>query len=253
MSALLNTITEGDCLEAMGSMPAGSVSCVLTDPPFSSGTRREASKGLRKSMDRTTEADAWFTTDSLTTNGFTHLMRCCALEWHRLLIPGGHALVFIDWRMMPALAAAIESADFRHVGLLVWDKTYFGMGHYFRNQHELILHFTKGRSLPPQRRDVGNVLRCPPIRGGLHPTEKPVKLLRDLISVVTPPDGAVLDCFSGVGSTAVAALEEGRSFVCIERDAHFATLSRERVAKWYADRAAPLFAQPPESLQEAAV
>lgn len=223
------TLHFGDALEVMHTLPTESFSAVVTDPPYSSGTRREASKGLRKSMNRTTADEDWFTTDSLTTNGFTWLLREAAVQWTRLLVPGGHALIFIDWRMVAPLSAAIESADLRHIGLLVWDKTHFGMGRYFRNQHELILHFTKGKSLPPQRRDVGNVLSCKPVRNGMHPTEKPVDLLRRLISVVTPPGEAVLDPFMGSGSTGVAALLERRDFVGIERDSAYLEIAEGRL------------------------
>ena len=224
------SIFQGDCLEVMRGLAPESVDSVITDPPYSSGTRREGAKGLRKSMTRGTSDAAWFTSDSLTTNGFLYLMRSCALEWHRVLRPGGHVLAFIDWRMYPALTGAIESADLRHLGMLVWDKTYFGMGSYFRNQHELILHFTKGKSLPPQRRDVGNVIACKPIRGGVHPTEKPVPLMQTLIDVVTPEAGVVLDPFSGSGATGEAAVRSGRRFVGIERDPGHAAASAARVA-----------------------
>lgn len=220
---------QGDCLRIMKELPADSIDAVITDPPYSSGTRREASKGLRKSMTRGTADEEWFTTDSLTTNGFMWLMRECAVEWHRLLKPGGHILCFIDWRMMPALAGAIESADLRHVGLLVWDKTYFGMGSCFRNQHELILHFTKGKSLPPQRRDMGNVLSFKPIRDGDHPTEKPVDLMRALISVVCPPGGTILDPFAGSGATLMAAQADGRDGIGIERETEYLRLQQRRL------------------------
>lgn len=226
-----NEVLHGDCLQVMRGIPDCSVDAVITDPPYSSGTRREASKGLRKSMNRGSDDADWFATDCLTTNGFIWLMRECAVEWQRVLKPGGHILCFIDWRMMPALAGAIESADLRHVGLLVWDKTYFGMGSYFRNQHELILHFTKGKSLPPQRRDVGNVIRCKPIRGGDHPTEKPFDLMRVLISVVAPKGGIVLDPFAGSGATGAAAIAEGCGFIGIERDPEYHALVTQRIAE----------------------
>lgn len=219
----------GDCLEVMQSLPDESVDVVLTDPPYSSGTRREASKGLRKSMNRSTSDAAWFGSDSLTTNGFVWLIRACAIQWNRLLKPGGAILCFIDWRMNPNLAAAIESADLRHNGLLVWDKTYFGMGTYFRNQHELILYFSKGTANEAQRHDVGNVLSFPPIRGGDHPTEKPIDLLRTLISVVAPPGSLILDPFAGSGSTGQAALLEGCSFIGIEREKQYIALATERL------------------------
>lgn len=229
----LDTILHGDCLALLHSLPGNSIDVILTDPPYSSGTRREAAKGLRKSKMIRTQSRRqaeWFGSDSLTTNGFIWLMRACAVEWERILKPGGHALVFIDWRMMPALAGAIESADLRHSGLLVWDKTYFGMGVQFRNQHELILHFTKGVGSPARRRDVGNVIACAPVRNGVHPTEKPVELLRTLLSVVTPPEGVVLDCFGGSGSTAVAAIAEGAHFLLIEREAEWIAKAKTRVA-----------------------
>jgi site-specific DNA-methyltransferase (adenine-specific) len=224
------TLYQGDCLEVMRALKAESVDLVLTDPPFSSGTRREAAKGIRKSMNRGTEGAEWFGSDSLTTNGFLFLLRSCALEWNRLLKPGGHVLCFIDWRMEATLADAIESADLRRSGLIVWDKTFFGMGSCFRNQHELILHFTKGVGAAPQRRDVGNVIRAKPIRNGDHPTEKPDELLGVLLEVTCPEGGTVLDSFFGSGSTGAAAVKRGRQFIGIEREAPYFEIAKARIA-----------------------
>ena len=236
-------LLHGDCLAEMRRLPAESFDSVVTDPPYSSGTRREGAKGVRKSMNRGRKAGDWFDSDSLTTTGFVWLMRECAMEWKRLLKPGGHLLVFIDWRMMAALSGAIESADLRNAGLLVWDKTYFGMGACFRNQHELILHFTKGVGAQPQRRDIGNVLQCKPIRGGEHPTEKPADLLERLVSVVTPEGGRVLDCFMGSGSTGVAAKRSGRAFTGIECGRPYFELARARLQGVERERGEPdLFA-----------
>jgi site-specific DNA-methyltransferase (adenine-specific) len=224
-------ILAGDGVEVMRGQPDASVDVVLTDVPYSSGTRREAAKGLRKSMTRETSDADWFGSDSLTVLGFQHLMRICAIEWRRLLTDGGHALLFIDWRMAPHLAPAIESADMRQAGELIWDKDSFGMGSCFRNQHEKILHFTKGVGRAPQRRDVGNVLRCPAVRGGDHPTEKPVALLRRLLSVVGVPNAMVLDSFAGSGSTGEAAILEGMRATLIEREPHYIEVCRRRCAE----------------------
>ncbi len=222
-------LLHGDCLQLMGTLEDGSVDLVLTDPPFSSGTRREASKGLRKSMNRGGDKKQWFGSDSLTVDGFLFLLRACALEWHRVLKDGGHVLCFIDWRMMSHLADAIESADFRRCGVIVWDKTYFGMGSCFRNQHEMVLHFTKDMGCPPQRRDVGNVIQAKPVRNGVHPTEKPVDLLEKLISVVCPDGGVVLDPFMGGGSTGMACKIAGRSFIGLEREQGYYQIATKRI------------------------
>jgi DNA modification methylase len=240
------TLFHGDALEVMREIPESSIDCVLTDPPFSSGTRQEGSKGIRKSMVRSMEDDDWYGTDCLTTHGFLWLMRQCALRWKRLLTRGGLILVFIDWRMMPHLAAAMESADLRHKGMIVWNKTYFGMGDCFRNQHELILHFTYGRARKAQRSDVANVLSCPPVRNGIHPNEKPVPLLRELLSVVCPPGGRVLDPFMGVGSTGVAAALSGMSFTGIDNDPGYVAEAQRRLLASPGERPgqASLFSEP---------
>jgi len=225
------TATTGEALATLKAMPDNSVDTILTDPPFSSGGRRENARSLRTSMTRGTEDDAWIAGDAMSTNGFLWTMREIGWQARRVLKPGGHLLAFIDWRMSATLSAALESADLRQHPTLVWDKTYFGMGAIFRNQHEFIIHMSNGKPLPPQRRDVGNVLACKPIRGGTHPTEKPVELLRTLISVVTPPRGLVVDPFMGSGATGVAAIEEGRRFHGVELSPHYADVARERLVR----------------------
>jgi site-specific DNA-methyltransferase (adenine-specific) len=49
-----------------------------------------------------------------------------------------------------------------------------------------------------------------------HPTVKPTDLMRYLCRLVTPPNGTVLDPFTGSGSTGKAAMLEGFNFVGIE-------------------------------------
>lgn len=222
-------LMHGDCLEVADQLGDGEFHLVLTDPPYSSGTRREGAKGVRRSMNRTTDDAEWFGTDCLTTNGFLWLMRACAREWRRLLIHGGHVLSFIDWRMMPALAGSIESSDMRHAGLLVWDKVSIGMGSCFRNQHELILHFTKGVGRNPARRDTPNVLSYSSIRNGVHDTQKPEELLERLICTTTFPGESVLDFFAGSGSTLAAAKTAGRRALGIEVEERYCEICANRL------------------------
>lgn len=225
------TLYLGDCLEVMASLPAGSVSAVLADPPYSSGGRRENARSIRKSMLRSQDDDDWIHGDAMSTQGFVWMMRQCGIQWRRSLVPGGHALTFIDWRMAPSLAAALESADLRQHPMLVWDKAAFGMGTVFRNQHEFIVHMSAGNPADPQRRDVGNVLRFPAVRNGVHPTEKPVTLLHTLLSVVAPPGALVLDPFAGSGSTLVAARDLGMRAIGIDSDERWCEQAARRLSQ----------------------
>lgn len=223
------TLHHADCIDVMDGMEAGSVSTVLTDPPYSSGGRRENSRSLRKSMLREMEDDDWIRGDAMSTNGFTYLLRMCGMQWRRILTPGGHVLSFIDWRMASTLAGALESADLRQHPTLVWDKKRFGMGAVFRNQHEFIVHMTAGNPGEPQRRDVANVLSFSPIKDGIHPTEKPEPLLRTLLSVVNPRGGIVLDPFSGSGATLAAAKSLGFKAIGIEADERWCEATAKRL------------------------
>lgn len=66
--------------------------------------------------------------------------------------------------------------------------------------------------------------------GSDHPTVKPVDLMAWLVRLICPPGGVVLDPFGGSGTTALAAMREGRSCVTIERDAGHAEDIRLRLA-----------------------
>jgi DNA modification methylase len=225
------TLYLGDCLDVLPELAPGTVDAVITDPPYSSGGRRENSRSIRKSMNRTMTDDEWIAGDAMSTAGFVWTMRAMACRAKVSMKRGAHMLAFIDWRMYPNLAGALESADLRQHPTLVWDKASIGMGAIFRNQHEWIAHFSWGTPADPARRDVGNVLRVPKVLDGDHPTEKPVGLMSLLISVVTKPGGVVLDPFAGSGATLVAAAALGRKAIGVEIDEKYAEVIAKRLAQ----------------------
>lgn len=62
-----------------------------------------------------------------------------------------------------------------------------------------------------------------------HPTQKPVALFEYLIKTYTTEGEIVLDNCIGSGTTAVAAIQNGRNFIGIEKDPDYARIARERV------------------------
>jgi site-specific DNA-methyltransferase (adenine-specific) len=54
--------------------------------------------------------------------------------------------------------------------------------------------------------------------------------MRHLVSLIAAPGAAVLDPFTGSGSTGIAALAEGCHFVGIEREAEYVEIARQRIA-----------------------
>jgi site-specific DNA-methyltransferase (adenine-specific) len=65
--------------------------------------------------------------------------------------------------------------------------------------------------------------------GGLHPNQKPVRLMRTLIELTTMEDQVVLDPFCGSGSSLVAAQGSGRKYIGFEQSAEYCCIARERL------------------------
>lgn len=68
----------------------------------------------------------------------------------------------------------------------------------------------------------------------LHPTVKPIALMRWLCRLVTPPGGTILDPFAGSGTTGCAAVLEDFDFIGVERESKYVAIARARVAHWAA-------------------
>lgn len=223
-------VRQGDALDGLRTLDAGSVAAVITDPPYASGGHTEAARMRGRSMLASVSDQEWFSGDAMGTQGLTWLLRAIAVEAERVLVPGGSLIVFCDWRMWSAIVPAMESAGLRLQAMVVWDKGSAAMGEGFRPTHELAAELRKAGG----KARIGggsNVLRHPRVHGPnkVHPTEKPVELMADLIRVAAPHGGLVVDPFCGSGSTGVAARQLGRRFIGFERSEQFAALARSRI------------------------
>lgn len=221
------TIYHGDTLDVLAELSID-VDAVVTDPPYASGSRLEASKSASGAMLRAGRfADRPIELDQMTTTGFVWLMRAVGQAVRPMLPEGGSLLSFIDWRQWPNLVGALETCNYRVQGMIVWDKGSMGLGNGFRAQHELVCHASKG---VPNVYDkgYGNVLthkRAAPVD---HPSPKPEALMRQLIEVVTPVGGTVLDPFMGSGTTLVAARRIDRRVIGIELEERYCEIAAER-------------------------
>ena len=137
------------------------------------------------------------------------------------------AIVFGSWKV--ARPQNIKA-------LLIWDKGTVGMGDlsipWFPSTEEIYIIGTGW-----QGSRVSSVLRYHG-RNEYHPTEKPVTLMRHLVSRCSA--GIIFDPFMGSGSTGVAALAENRSFIGCEIDTGYFDIACRRIED--AQRQGSLFA-----------
>ncbi|MDD5308690.1 MAG: DNA modification methylase [Deltaproteobacteria bacterium] len=109
---------------------------------------------------------------------------------------------------------------------LVWDKGRFALSRWdYHPQHEIVFYgWKRGASRTwLGKRDQASVLEMEMGngRGYIHPTQKPVGLVRRALLNSAPEGGVVLDLFGGSGSTLIAAETCGRRACLVELDPRF--------------------------------
>jgi DNA modification methylase len=239
---LLDALVCGDCLEVMPRIPDASVDCVVSDLPYG------------------TTACKW---DSVIP--FSPLWA----EWKRLLKPNGaivltatqpfaSALVMSnptkfkhEWVWHKSKSGSAFTARVRpmakHESVLV-----FGSGRITYNpQMKEGEPYTRTRRPPPinnhalglgrngDSTTVNTGTRYPDSviffqqkwrrQDQLHPTQKPVELMRYLIRTYTNPGETVLDPCMGSGTTCLAAMEEGRHYIGIDKEQKYVDTATRRI------------------------
>jgi DNA modification methylase len=203
-------------------MPPGEVArLILTDPPYN-----VANVGhVTSNPDHREFAMAH---GEMTREEFARFNRQWMEPALACLVDGGLLAIFIDWRSVELVIACGRDLGLDLINVVVWVKTNGGLGPLWRSQHELLPVFKKGGERHINNVELGRHGRWrsnvweyarTSSRGlALHPTMKPRVLLEDALIDVTNRGDIVIDCFSGSGSTLVAAEATGRRCRAIEFD-----------------------------------
>lgn len=236
------TLLHGDCLELMQSIPDASVDMVLTDPPYSSGG---LFAGDRKKDTREKYTDCGFdgsarfpsfSGDNMDQRSFTEFMRMVLAKARRKCAGEAICAAFVDWRNLPAMADALQTAGWVYRGIVVWDKgNSRPIPNRFRNDCEYVVWGTNGPRRTAYENGAFVLPGCYHIPGvptqrKHHQTEKPVALLERLLAIC-PEGGTVFDPFTGSGSTGVACVNTGRKFIGMELDADYFETAKRRIAE----------------------
>lgn len=200
----------GDCIERLRNVPSVSVDFVLTDPPY--GVRYRSRDGQTIANDNTL---AW--------------LYPAFAEVYRVLKPGSFCFSFYGWNAVEKYMTAWKALGFRVVGHVVLVKKYASSRTFLEHRHEQGYLLAKGGVALPHK-PPPDVLPWSYTRNELHPTQKPLMPLIDLIQAFCPPGGLVLDPFCGSGSTLVAAKQTGRAYLDIELDERHHATATKRLA-----------------------
>lgn len=206
------TLYHGDCLEILPTLTA--IDAVVTDPPY----------GMN-----------WETRTSRFSGGSASMKRGRARDWGPM---AGDDAPFdpAPWLQFPrvVLFGSNHFAARLPVGTtLVWIKRHPQLFGTFLSDAELAWMkgghgvFCYSKQFPPPTRAIehGGDASNPV---GVHPTQKPIGLMRWVLDRARVPTGAiVLDPYMGSGTTGIACIQTGRRFIGIEIDpTHYATACR---------------------------
>ncbi len=235
----------GNSLDLMAELPAESVDCIWTDPPYNlsndgitcvAGRMVKVNKG---EWDRSQGAELDHEFNK------TWLAAC-----YRLLKPTGTIWVTGTLHVYPSVGFALQQLGFRILNDIIWEKSSPppNLGcRCFTHSTELILWATKARpgkdhytfnygEMKSENGDkqMKNVWRMSaPGKDeklhGKHPTQKPIDLVSRCLRASTNPGDLIFDPFAGSATTGIAALSLSRRFIGCEADANHTELSMKRL------------------------
>jgi site-specific DNA-methyltransferase (adenine-specific) len=199
-----HTLSQGDAVDWLRSLPSDSVDLVVTDPPYESLEKHRAVGTTTRLKHSKSSSNDWF--EILPNARFEELFK----EIYRVMKRGSHFYLFCDAETMFVAKPIAEAVGFKFWKPLVWDKVTIGMGYHYRARCEYILFFEKGKR-KLNNLGISDIITSPRVRNG-YPTEKPVAVSEVLIRQSTNEGELVIDPFMGSGSVGEAALRLGRTF-----------------------------------------
>ena len=199
-----------DCLDVMRDMPDKSVDAVITDPPYGEGignmgfiNNRNGGVTLRNDY----SGQGGWDSNTVDLRPFLNFDTVCV--W------GGNYY-----------ANALPHSR----GWLIWDKK---DGGYFSNDFADCEIAWTNQDMPARlmrhiwhgmiQQDMKNKEKR------VHPTQKPIPVMRWCIEMLTEKGDTILDPFMGSGTTGVAAVQTGRRFIGIEIDPDYYEIAKKRI------------------------
>lgn len=243
-----NQVLLGDCLEVMKDIPDGSIDMILCDLPY--GTTKckwdtiipfeplweEYRRVTKKNGAIVLTAAQPFTSVLINSN-----LKDFRYNW---VWEKSKATGYLNAKKMPMKAHEDVCVFYRKMPTYnpqMWQSTPYNKGSAHRptqvygKQKEILVKNDSGLRYP---RTV-QYFKTAESEGKVHhPTQKPISLFEYLIRTYTDEGQIVLDSCAGAGTTALAALNSQRNYICIEKEEAYYNVIRERIEQ--AESTSPL-------------
>jgi site-specific DNA-methyltransferase (adenine-specific) len=226
----------GDCLDIMKELPDESVDLVVTDPPYGINFKSNHRKGMKSKE-------------------FEHLKNDNNLEWFidfykeslRLLKKDSYFYSFFRFDAYFDIAELFGKIV-KPTSVLIWNKMDYGMGDLsdWSLSYEIVLVYKKGKpKLRNYRKRPNGMLNFHKVQSFackenkpsgdknqdfmIHPTQKPIHLIEELVRYSSNNNDIVLDCFAGGGNTLIACENLNRRWIGIELEQKYCDITVNRL------------------------
>jgi len=237
---LKSSLTKQTDKEFLATIPKDSVDLVLTDPPYiiSKGSGMQSYK---ESLEKGGKVDKKYGTKYATSTDFGEWDNSYTIdnlehsinEFYRILKPGGSCIIFFDIWKIETLTNLLSK--FSKHRFIEWVKTnpvpINQHATYLSNAREIAISCVKGGKATFNSKYDNGIYEYPIYRSKdrFHPTQKSLPLFEELIKKHSNEEDVVVDPYAGSGTTALAAKNTNRFYLCCEPSDEYFQKAFDRV------------------------
>lgn len=217
-------LIQGDCLVVLDKLIEDGiiVDAIVTDPPYKviSGGKPKH-KGQPSGLLSKNDGKIFTHNDLKEEDWFPKIFK--------LLKEGGHCYIMTNTLNLERYLRLARETGFLLHNLLVWEKNNCTPNRWYMKNCEYTLFLRKGRA--KQINNVGDktVHKFKNGQNKIHPSEKPIELMKMYVANSTNENELVLDFAMGSGTTGVACKNLNRKFIGIELDENYFNIAKDRI------------------------
>ena len=228
-------LINGDCLEHLSNIKDKSVNLILIDPPYlisRDSNFKKVSNNTNQDMVKKYDISIDFGDWDKEELNWELLFK----EYFRILKKGGTIIIFYDIWKSSELKEVADKFKLKQPRVCAWIKTnpvpINSKINYLSNATEYFFTFIKD-SKPTFNSEYDKGFYHYPICHGKerydHPTQKPLRLIMDLVEKHSNPGDLVVDTFAGTGTTGEACQILNRDYILIEKDKKYFNIIEQRL------------------------
>lgn len=232
----INTINNIDAFELLKSLDDKSVDLIITDPPY----WHKKSPGKPYSERNTYETNSAFANSNLfkadgmmmkSMSDFTDKDVYRFLPEFKRVMKIMNAYIFCNDTLVPYYGMWAEENGLMF-SILIWEKplSIINKNRFSQNVEYIVRIYDYGTALNKRTENfLYQKVKKYSVQDKIHPTQKPIGLIRELLLVSSKKHDLILDPFIGSGTTAIACIKEERNYLGSEISEEYYQIAKKRI------------------------